>query len=39
MQVDQDESYRADLEEYRRLGDYFHSAMSFMDFCNMKSRN
>jgi hypothetical protein len=26
-------------EEYRALGDDFHSAMSFADFCNLKSRN
>jgi hypothetical protein len=39
MQVEQDEPYRAYLEEYRRLGDDFHSAMSFMEFCNMKRRN
>jgi hypothetical protein len=39
MQVEQDEPYRAYLEEYRRLRDDFHSAMSFVEFCNMKSRN
>jgi hypothetical protein len=39
MQVDQDEPYRAYLEECRRLGDDFHSAMSFTKFCNMKRRN
>jgi hypothetical protein len=39
MQVEQDEPYRAYLEEYRRLGDDFHSAMSFAEFCNMKRRN
>jgi cell fate (sporulation/competence/biofilm development) regulator YlbF (YheA/YmcA/DUF963 family) len=38
MQVDQDEPYRAYLEEYRRLGDDFHSTMSFEEFCNMKRR-
>jgi hypothetical protein len=39
MQVDQDEPYRAYLEEYKRLGDDFHLVMSFVEFCNMKSRN
>jgi len=39
MQVDQDEPYMEYLEEYRRLGDDFHSSMSFMEFFNMKSRN
>ena len=27
------------LQDYKDLGDEFHSAMSFSDFCNMKSRN
>jgi hypothetical protein len=39
MQVEQDDPYRAYLEKYRRLGDDFHSSMSFTKFCNMKSRN
>jgi len=39
MQVDQDEPYSAYLEEYMRLGDDFHSTMSFAEFYNMKSRN
>jgi hypothetical protein len=39
MQVEHDEPYREYLEEYRRLGDNFHSAMSFPNLCNIKSRN
>jgi hypothetical protein len=39
MQVEKDDPYRAYLEEYRRLGDYFHSTMFFMDLCNIKSKN
>jgi hypothetical protein len=39
MQVDQDEPYREYLEEYNRLGDDFHSTMSFAEFYNMKRRN
>jgi hypothetical protein len=39
MQVDQEDPYRAYLEYYQRLGYYFHSAMSFAEFCNMKRRN
>ena len=27
------------LQEYKHLGDEFHSAMTFSYFCNMKSRN
>ena len=27
------------MQEYRDLGDEFHAAMSFLDFCNMKSEN
>jgi hypothetical protein len=38
MQVEQDEPYRAYLEEYKRLGDDFHSTMSFTELFNMKSR-
>jgi hypothetical protein len=34
-----DEPYDVYLLEYMDLGDDFHSAMSFIDFCNMKSRN
>ena len=33
------EPFGAYLQEYRDLGDDFHGAMSFSDFCNMKSRN
>jgi hypothetical protein len=39
MQVEKDEAYRAYLEEYRRLGDDFHSAIFFTEFYNMKSKN
>jgi hypothetical protein len=39
MQVDQDEPYKEYLEEYMRIGDDFHSAMSFTKFFNTKSRN
>jgi hypothetical protein len=39
IQVAQDELYRAYLQEYKRLGDDFHSAISFAEFYNMKSRN
>jgi hypothetical protein len=39
VQVEQDEPFGAYLEEYRRLGDDFHSAMSFAEFCNLKCRN
>jgi hypothetical protein len=31
MQVENDEPYREYLEEYKRLGDDFHSSMSFVD--------
>ena len=33
------EPFGAYLQEYRDLGDEFHSAMTFSDFCNMKSRS
>ena len=39
MQVEPSEPYGAYLQEYTDLGDEFHAAMSFSDFCNMKSRN
>jgi hypothetical protein len=39
MEVEQDEPYREYLEEYKRLGDDFHSDMSFTEFYNMKRRN
>ena len=39
MQVEPSEPFGAYLQEYRDLGDEFHVAMSFSDFCNMKSRN
>src|SRR5713101_3407978 len=39
MQVEPSEAFGAYLQEYRDLGDEFHAAMSFLDFCNMKSRN
>ena len=39
IQADPAEPFGAYLQEYRLLGDDFHSAMSFAEFCNMKSRN
>ena len=39
MQVEPSEPFGAYLQEYRDLRDEFHAAMSFSDFCNMKSRN
>jgi hypothetical protein len=39
MQVEQDEPYRAYLEEYMILGDDFHSIHVLREFCNMKRRN
>jgi hypothetical protein len=39
VQAEQDEPFGAYLQEYRALGDDFHSAMSFAEFCNIKSRN
>ena len=39
MQVEPREPFGAYLQEYRDLGDEFHAAMSFSNFCNMKSRN
>ena len=39
MQVEASEPFGPYLQEYRDLGDEFHAAMSFSDFCNMKSRN
>ena len=39
MQVEPSEPFGAYLQEYIDLGDEFHAAMSFSDFCNMKSRN
>ena len=33
------ELFGAYLQEYRVLGDEFHSIMSFSDFCNMKNKN
>ena len=37
--VESEEPFGAYLEEYRVLGDEFHSTITFSDFCNMKSRN
>ena len=39
MKVEPSEHFGAYLLEYRDLGDEFHSARNFSDFCNMKSRN
>ena len=39
MPVEPSEPFGAYLQEYKDLGDEFHAAMSFSDFCNMKSRN
>ena len=39
MHVDPSEPFGAYLQEYKDLGDEFHAAMCFSDFCNMKSRN
>ena len=39
MQVEPKETFGAYLQEYRDLGEEFHAAMSFSDFCYMKSRN
>ena len=39
MPAEPSEPFGAYLEEYRDLGDEFHAAMSFLDSCNMKSRN
>ena len=39
MPAEPSEPFGAYLQEYRSLGDEFHSAMTFSDFCNMKSRN
>ena len=39
MPVEQPGPFVAYLQEYKDLGDDFHSAMSFSDFYNMKSRN
>ena len=38
-QVEPKESMSAYLREYRALGDDFHSAMTFTDFCHFKSKN
>ena len=38
-QVEPEESMSAYLREYRALGDEFHSAMTFIDFCHFKSKN
>ena len=37
--VEPSEPFGAYLQEYRELGNEFHAAMPFSDFCNMKSRN
>ena len=34
-----EEPFGTYVEEYRALGDDFHSAMTFSNFCNMKSKN
>ena len=39
MQVEPSEPFETYLQEYRDLGDEFHLAMTFSDFCNMKRRN
>ena len=39
MQVEPSEPFGAYLQEYRDLGDEFHSTMTFSYFCNMKSRS
>ena len=36
MQVEPSGPFRAYLQEYRDLGDEFHVAMSFSDFCNIE---
>ena len=39
MPIKPSEPFGAYLQEYQDLRDEFHVAMSFSDFCNMKSRN
>ena len=39
MLVEPSELFGAYLQEYRDLGDEFHSTMTFSYFCNMKSRS
>ena len=39
MPVEPSEPFGAYLQEYRDLGDEFHSALSFSNFYNMKSKN
>ena len=39
MPAEPSEPFGAYLQEYRDLGDEFHVAMSFLDFCNIKRRN
>ena len=38
-QAELEESMSAYLREYRALGEDFHSAMTFTDFCHFKSNN
>ena len=38
-QEEPEESMSAYLREYRALGEDFHSAMTFTDFCQFKSKN
>ena len=38
-QVEPTESMSAYLIEYRALGDEFHPAMNFTDFCHFKNKN
>ena len=39
MPVEPSEPFRTYLNDYKDIGDVFHAAMSFSDFCNMKSMN
>ena len=39
VEVETTEPYVPYLQEYRELGDDFHSVMSFVEFYNLKSRN
>lgn len=38
MQVEQDESFREYIQEYRALRDEFNSTISFVEFYNLKTR-
>ena len=39
MPIEAIEPFGSYLQEYMDLGDEFHAAMFFSDFCNMKNRN